>query len=186
MAENTSGLRTFVYLIAFGFILITVLVLAGLKKYNENLFEVTYKVNLQKINEGLLMMTSTGTDYFYSPMYREEGEVVDYDETSGKFLQGYFDLKKYCGTNYNDCFAKSYKDLNKKKYIPEYVGACAVLANGTSICITPQIAGHDITGIMDMNGQYGPNVYGKDLRNFEIKARKMRPHRDVPTGEVIE
>ena len=35
-----------------------------------------------------------------------EGEVVDYEETSGKFLQTYFDLKKYCGTNYNDCFAK--------------------------------------------------------------------------------
>ena len=39
---------------------------------------------------------------------------------------------------------------------------------------------------MDMNGKYGPNVYGKDLRDFEIRARKMRPKKDVPLDKVIE
>ena len=181
-----SGLRTFVYLIAFGFLLISVLVVNGIKKYNENMFDVTYKMNVQKIHEALLLMTSTGMDYFYSPMYKENADKLDYDKTSGAFLQSNFELRKYCGTSYGECFAKKYKDLKKKKYIPEYKGACAILKNGSSICLIPQIADNNITGIMDTNGKYGPNVYGKDLRDFEIKARKMYVRKAERVEDVIE
>jgi hypothetical protein len=184
--NSVSGLRTFVYLIGFGFVLITILVVAGIKKYNENLFDVTYRVNIQKIHEGLLLMTSTGTDYFYSPMYKETADKLNYDETSGAFLRSNFELKKYCGTSYSECFANKYKDLKKKKYIPEFKGACAQLKNGSSICLIPQIADNNITGLMDMNGKYGPNVYGKDLREFEIKARKSYVKKEARLGDVIE
>lgn len=186
MTKNkvTSGLRSFVYLIGFGFILITVLVVSGLKKYNEKLFDTSYQVNIQKLNESLLLMTSSGTDFFYSPMYVKEGEDFNYDETSGEFLQKYFDLKKYCGTSYGECFAPKYRDERKRLYKPDFKGACAILKNGTSICLTPQIANNNMTGIMDMNGPYGPNVYGKDLRDFEIKARKMQ-FREETAGSVI-
>ena len=186
MAANktTSGLRTFVYLISFGFILITLLVISGIKKYNENLFETSYKINIQKLYEGLSLMCSTGIDYFYSPMYIKDGETYDYNKTSGEFLQKYFDLKKYCGNSAEECFAQKYKDEHKKLYKPDFKGACAILKNGTSICLTPQIANNDITGYMDMNGPYGPNVYGKDLRDFKIKARKMR-FREEAVSDVI-
>ena len=176
MAANKgkSGIRSFVYLIGFGFILITLLVVSGLKKYNENLFDMSYKVNIQKLNESLLLMCASGIDFFYSPMFIKEGETYSYDNTSGEFLQKYFELKKYCGTSADGCFASKYKDEHKKIYKPDFKGACAILKNGTSICLTPQISNNNITGFMDMNGPYGPNIYGKDLRDFEIKARKMR------------
>ena len=181
-----SGMRAFVYIISFGFILTTILVIGGIKRYNENLFDMSYKVNLQKLQEGLSMMTSTGIDYFYSPMYVNPDEEVNYDETSGTFLKTYFELKKYCGTAYQDCFAKKYKDENKKPYQPKFEGACAIIKNGTSICLIPQIGEDNITGIMDMNGQYGPNMYDKDLREFEIKARKVYIKKSVPLSKVIE
>ena len=188
MAEKKnplSGLRVFAYIIGFGFVLTTILVVGGIKRYNENMFDVTYRVNIQKLHEGLLLMTN-GTDFFYSPMFRDDDEDINYEETSGVFLKTYFDLKKYCGTKPDDCFAKKYKDEKKKSYTPDYTGACAILKNGTSICIIPQIGDENIKGIMDMNSQYGPNILGKDLKTFEIPARKTFARRPVKTSEVIE
>jgi hypothetical protein len=183
-----EGMRVFVYLIVFGFILTTILVIAGIKRYNENLFDVSYKVNLQKLQEGLVMMTTNGVDYFYSPMYVDPNEVekVDYEKTSGTFLQSYMGLRKYCGTSYDECFANKYKDERKKIYKPKFEGACAIIKNGTSICIIPQIGQDNITGIMDMNGKYGPNIFGKDLRNFEIPARKVYVKKSAQLSDVIE
>lgn len=188
MAEEKqmSGLRTFAYLIGFGFILTTIFVVAGIKRYNENLFDVGYQVNIQKINEALLLMTASGTDYFYSPMYIDEGENINYEETAGTFIKSYFDLKKYCGTTPGECFASKYKNEKKKPYKPAFKGACGQLKSGTSFCIIPQIANADITGLMDMNGPYGPNVLGKDLREYTIKARKTYIRKNVPVSEVIE
>ena len=50
----------------------------------------------------------------------------------------------------------------------------------------PQIKKENITGIIDVNGTGAPNVYGKDLRTFEIKAkiRNYAPEDDENAGTV--
>ena len=50
----------------------------------------------------------------------------------------------------------------------------------------PQIKHNDIYGIMDVNGKDSPNILGKDLRTFTIKAkvRNYEPEDDEETGSV--
>lgn len=96
------------------------------------------------------------------------------DDKPGKFLKKYFRVAKYCGApNTNgssDCFASeysSYSDSNKKVVNVKDLnlqGACALLKNGASICITPQLPGNNpISVILDLNGPQGPNIVGRDF-----------------------
>jgi hypothetical protein len=106
-------------------------------------------------------------------MYSETDTDL-YDETSGKFIRKYLKISKYCGTEAKDCFATvyyDYKDNSKEVYTPDYKGACAILKNGMSLCLTPQIGTSDIVGLIDLNGKKGPNVIGRDLRRFTIQSK---------------
>ena len=41
----------------------------------------------------------------------------------------------------------------RKEYKPDYKGACAILKNGVSLCITPQVGADSIHGVIDLNGK---------------------------------
>ncbi len=74
-----------------------------------------------------------------------------------------------------DCFAETYYEYEagkkREEYKPDYKGSCAILKNGSSICMIPQIGAADIEGVIDLNGKKGPNVLDRDLRTFIIAAK---------------
>ncbi len=83
------------------------------------------------------------------------------------YMKKYLRVSKFCGENGADCFGKSYSQYSgheKKSYTPTYDGNCAILKNGTSVCI--KYNGTSVDMLIDANGPKGPNVYGRDLRTY--------------------
>ena len=150
--------------------ILVILGLSGIKHYKIKTLNLAYQNAIVRLENAINAMDAVGTDYFHSPMYSDK-ELKDYDLRPGKFLKEIVGVSKYCGNSNGDCFAKKYKYENGQPYTPKFEGACAKLKNGPSVCMIPQIKKENITGIIDVNGTDGPNVYGKDLRTFEIKAR---------------
>lgn len=144
-------------------------------KYQENVLNHAYNREVQAIASAVdsLVVTENKSTFFETSMY-SESEPENYDDTAGKFLKKYMRTAKYCGSSNGKCFANTYyqyQNKDKTTYEPEYTGACAALKNGMSICIKPQIGTNAISGIIDLNGPKGPNVYGRDLRNFIINTQ---------------
>ena len=121
-----------------------------------------------------LVVTENKSNFGQTMMYSDSA-TPDYDTTSGEFIKKYLRVSKYYGAfskNKNailkECFANKYYEFSgndKKDYSIENIlnGACAKLKNGASICLTPQRGQNAISGVIDLNGPKGPNVYGKDL-----------------------
>ena len=127
---------------------------------------------------------------FYSTMMYADKESDTYEETSGKFVKKYLKVSKYCGDSNGDCFGDKYYNYNdtthkKEIYEPVYKGACASLKNGASICITPQSSAGSISGLIDINGKKGPNVFGRDLRSFTIDTQFEKTSLGGGTSEVL-
>lgn len=150
--------------------ILVILGLSGIKHYKIKTLNLAYQNAIVRLENAITAMDAVGTDYFHSPMYSDK-ELKDYDLRPGKFLKEIVGVSKYCGNSNGDCFAKKYKYENGQPYTPVFKGACATLKNGPSVCMIPQIKDENIKGIIDVTGTDGPNVYGKDLRTFEIKAR---------------
>ncbi len=182
--SSSNWSRGLVSFIGIGFVAVSFFAANGIKKYRENLIELSYKVNYQKIIDSINIM-SYNTEFLYSPMYTEKNPK-NFDETSGKFLKQYMEVKSFCGNSNGKCFASNYRDLNKKKYEPQYRGACAILKNGASICLLPQIGNNDIVVLIDVNGKTAPNIFGKDLRQIIIKAKNVSVTELEEESEVIE
>lgn len=166
-------------------IILVILGLNGVKHYKVKTLNLAYQNAIIRLQDAITEMDAVGTDYFHSPVFSEE-ELKDYSVRPGKFLQETVGVSKYCGNSNGDCFAKKYKYENGQPYTPTFKGACAILKNGPSICMIPQIKNKNITGIIDVTGPDGPNVYDKDLRTFEIKAktRNYDPEDDENVEEV--
>ena len=127
---------------------------------------------------------------FYSTMMYTASTQETYEETSGKFVKKYLKVSKYCGDSNGDCFGDKYYNYNdtthkKEIYEPVYKGACASLKNGASICITPQSSAGSISGLIDINGKKGPNVFGRDLRSFTIDTQFEKTSLGGGTSEVL-
>lgn len=151
-------------------ILIVILAMSGIRYYKTKTLNLAYQNAIIRLQDAITAMDAVGTDYFHSPLYSDK-ELKNYELKPGKFLIETIGVSKYCGNSNGDCFAKKYKYENGQPYTPTFKGACATLKNGPSICMIPQIRKNNITGIIDVNGKDTPNVYGKDLRTFEIKAK---------------
>ena len=85
------------------------------------------------------------------------------------FIKSYFKIVKEC-TSMTDCFAPEYKTMKGNVYssytknIPSFV-----LANGASIRPSYSKAGNKISNVgIDINGQQGPNILGRDLVFFAV------------------
>lgn len=107
------------------------------------------------------------------------------DDTAGKFLKKYFKIAKYCGAptaGKSECFADEYyeySDKDKKVIEPELEGACAILKNGVSVCVTPQVIGEPVKVVMDLNGPKGPNIMGED-RDFRKMTKLDLQYNSTP------
>ena len=96
---------------------------------------------------------------------KEAGLVSD--DAIDFWIKNYFRVVQDCGTDYSPCFADKYSSLNGTN-----LGAFAdndylhyVLSNGSSVGIKAR--GTCILFEVDVNGQQGPNILGRDL--FAVK-----------------
>lgn len=166
-------------------ILIAILGITGINKYKLKTLNIAYENNIIKLQEAITAMDATYTDYFHSPLYSDI-ELRNYDVKPGRFFEEYLKIRQFCGSSNGDCFAKKYKYENGQPYTPTFEGACAQLKTGPSICMMPQIKNKNITGLIDVNGLDKPNVYGKDLRTFEIKAKIRNYDPDDDQVEAVK
>ena len=125
-------------------------------------------------------------DFFKTEMY-SSSTPSDYNNTSGKFIKKYLKVSRYCGNDARLCFPSTYYNYNgnrKDIYNPPFKGACAKLKNGTSICLEPQVGAVAPKGFVDLNGTKGPNVLGRDLREFTLEAKTQAAALDKTTYSV--
>lgn len=146
-------------------------------------FESAFKRNLNAIEDAVnTLIVSENKDFFKTEMYLDS-TPANYDDSSGKFLKTYFKVSRYCGggEDARACFADKYYRYSgniRIEHTQSLPGACAKLKNGASICITPQIGDVvPIVGIIDVNGEKGPNILNRDLFIFRLK-KKTRSDKD--------
>lgn len=147
---------------------------------------LAYQAEYNNLSSSLdnLVVDENAKDITGTMMYSET-DIDDFENSSGAYIKKYMKVAKYCGNSPSDCFASKYYSFkNNKKVlydINSISGACALLRNGISICLKPIIGDSDkVIGFMDVNGRKGPNIYGRDLRNFVIT--KEFPRDDVDTS----
>lgn len=161
-------------------------VIAGLvlpkviENYQIKTMDSNFKREVQTIEDSIngLAVSENKADFFSTMMYVDampkDSSNSIYDDTAGLYMKKYLRTSKMCD-NPEDCFANTYYQYNagksRSEYKPDYKGACAILKNGVSICMTPQIGAANIEGIIDLNGKKGPNVLNRDLRTFAIAAK---------------
>ncbi len=143
--------------------------------YQTRAIESNFKREVQTIEDSIngLAVSENKSDFFGTMMYVDT-PPENYDYSSGVYMKKYLRTSKMCD-NPEDCFADTYYKYNagksRSEYKPDYKGSCAILKNGMSICMTPQIGAEGISGIIDLNGKKGPNVLDRDLRTFAIAAK---------------
>ena len=158
-------------------------------KYQDKLFGSAFTRETRTIENAVnaLAVEENKTSFFETMMYKDSDPTA-YDDSVGKFMKKYMRVSKYCGDSNGNCFASSYseyKDKDKVTYTPTYKGGCAILKNGMSICMEPQIGETSpVKGIIDLNGPKGPNIYGRDLREFSLLSI-FKKSKNLTTGNVI-
>jgi len=137
------------------------------------------------------------------------------DTNPGLFLKKYTKVAKYCGATPGTCFAQAYFRYNGRRrgnfdFANIVTGngnatyrvrgnendlrydnmACALLKNGMSLCISPQVTATNgdvlrpVRGFIDLNGPKEPNVLGRDLRSFSMDL-STRQIASVEAAEVV-
>lgn len=95
-------------------------------------------------------------------------------EAANKFIEDHFKIANNCGTDKSPCFAEmsDYKKLSGAE-ITTWGGCNSTrahysLASGASLGICYRIVGSDVISeiFVDVNGQKGPNIIGRDLFNL--------------------
>lgn len=132
-----------------------------------------------------LAVTENKSNFGKTSMWVSADATPSYETTSGMFLKKYLRVSKYLGDGASaeakDAFADTYYSFDnddgsssagksRKEFTPDVSGACAILKNGASICLKPQVGADPAKGIIDMNGKKGPNVLNKDYRVLVLSA----------------
>ncbi len=112
-------------------------------------------------------------------------EPTSYDGNAGLFLKKYLRVSEYLGegtsTKAKESFADKYYSYDnadgsssagksRKIINPDTSGACAILKNGATICLKPQVGATPAHGIIDLNGKEGPNVLNRDYWELTLST----------------
>lgn len=84
------------------------------------------------------------------------------------FITNYFKVVKNCGT-FSNCFAGAYNTIDGSAVDTPQCNIIVSVASGTSICATVGSAGEVVAFEVDINGQKGPNIHGRDYFTFELQ-----------------
>ena len=146
-------------------------------KYQDKAFESAFNREVHSLQDSIDSLAAV------------ENQSSFYETTlatnTGTYMKKYLRVSKYCGTSGKDCFGKfysEYSDHEKKTYTPSYDGSCAILKNGTSVCLS--VNGGDVNILIDVNGPKGPNVLGRDLRTYTHSVRSKTGYDMSPSGII--
>ncbi|MBR3646102.1 MAG: prepilin-type N-terminal cleavage/methylation domain-containing protein, partial [Lachnospiraceae bacterium] len=157
-------------------------------------FSVGYESEVKQMLTSLENLpASENRDGIKQTMMYAASDTGKYGNTSGAYINKYMKVSKYCGDTPGDCFGSEYYQYENNDRtsfsLSNIKGACALLKNGVSICLKPQLTksnGRDIIdGWIDLNGPKGPNIYGRDLRTFSINLRQGAAFTQEDPGSVI-
>jgi len=193
---NKKGFSLTEVLIALGVIaVIAVLILPVITTRAQNKsFALSYDTEVKQMLNSLegLPVSENKEDISNTMMY-VESDSGSYSNNAGAYINKYMKVVKYCGDEPGDCFGGQYyeyKDNDRVEFdIKDIKGACALLKNGVSICLKPQIKNasgtEEIQGWIDLNGPKGPNIYGRDLRTFAINLKQKAVFTEEEPTRVI-
>lgn len=122
----------------------------------------TYDALTQAV--GLMMQEERSRLISGTTLYKDDGKTVA--DTAGAFMKKYLKITKDCGTDYDECFAPSYKNLNGAELNDDGMPSgyyCAIVSTGASICMYPAINSNPAEVLIDVNGKAKPNISGRDL-----------------------
>lgn len=150
---------------------------AVVTKYQDKAFESAFNREVHSLQDSIDSLAAV------------ENQQSFYETTLAKtpetYMKKYLRVSKYCGTSGKDCFGKfysEYSDHEKKTYTPSYDGNCAILKNGTSVCLN--VNGGSIDMLIDVNGPKGPNVWGRDLRTYTHSVKGITGY-DMSSNGII-
>ena len=150
---------------------------AVVTKYQDKAFESAFNREVHSLQDSIDSLAAV------------ENQQSFYETTLAKtpetYMKKYLRVSKYCGTSGKDCFGKfysEYSDHEKKTYTPGYDGNCAILKNGTSVCLN--VNGGSIDMLIDVNGPKGPNVFGRDLRTYTHSVKGITGY-DMSSNGII-
>ncbi len=174
-----------VIVIVFAVIVLYFALRSVMPKFQAQLYDLGYKNEVQKISNAIDELPFTqGVSSFFSTCMYLDSEPDEYDSSSGVFLKKYIGVVRECRAGSSNCFAQKYKTLTNVDFFPKFEGSCGVLRSSAVFCIKPQIRNEDMVGIIDVNGESGPNILDVDLRTFKIKARQKTFEKSNETSEV--
>ena len=150
---------------------------AVVTKYQDKVFESAFNREVHSLQDSIDSLAAV------------ENQQSFYETTLAKtpetYMKKYLRVSKYCGASGKDCFGKfysEYSDHEKKTYTPSYDGNCAILKNGTSVCLN--VNGGNIAMLIDVNGPKGPNVWGRDLRTYTHSVKGKTGY-DMSSNGII-
>lgn len=150
---------------------------AVVTKYQDKAFESAFNREVHSLQDSIDSLAAV------------ENQQSFYETTLAKtpetYMKKYLRVSKYCGTSGKDCFGKFYSEYSgheKKTYTPSYDGNCAILKNGTSVCLN--VNGGSIDMLIDVNGPKGPNVFGRDLRTYTHSVKGITGY-DMSSNGII-
>ena len=150
---------------------------AVVTKYQDKAFESAFNREVHSLQDSIDSLAAV------------ENQQSFYETTLAKtpetYMKKYLRVSKYCGSSGKDCFGKfysEYSDHEKKTYTPSYDGNCAILKNGTSVCLN--VNGGSIDMLIDVNGPKGPNVFGRDLRTYTHSVKGITGY-DMSSNGII-
>ncbi len=193
---NKHGFTITEVLIALGVVaVIAVLILPVITTRAQNKsFALSYESEVKQMLNSLegLPLNENKEDIAGTMMY-VESDNGNYANNAGAYINKYMKVVKYCGNEPGDCFGRKYyeyKDNDRVEFdIKDVKGACALLKNGVSICLKPQVKNsggqEEIQGWIDLNGPKGPNIYGRDLRTFAINLKQKAVFTEEEPTKVI-
>ena len=150
---------------------------AVVTKYQDKAFESAFNREVHSLQDSIDSLAAV------------ENQQSFYETTLAKtpetYMKKYLRVSKYCGASGKDCFGKFYSEYSgheKKTYTPSYDGNCAILKNGTSVCLN--VNGGSIDMLIDVNGPKGPNVFGRDLRTYTHSVKGITGY-DMSSNGII-
>ena len=150
---------------------------AVVTKYQDKAFESAFNREVHSLQDSIDSLAAV------------ENQQSFYETTLAKtpetYMKKYLRVSKYCGASGKDCFGKFYSEYSgheKKTYTPNYDGNCAILKNGTSVCLN--VNGGSIDMLIDVNGPKGPNVFGRDLRTYTHSVKGITGY-DMSSNGII-
>ena len=150
---------------------------AVVTKYQDKTFESAFNREVHSLQDSIDSLAAV------------ENQQSFYETTLAKtpetYMKKYLRVSKYCGASGKDCFGKFYSEYSgheKKTYTPSYDGNCAILKNGTSVCLN--VNGGSIDMLIDVNGPKGPNVFGRDLRTYTHSVKGITGY-DMSSNGII-